>query len=206
MIDPSVLVGFALVSLLLNLTPGPDILYAVSRAATQGRRGAIGAAIGNLLGSLLHTLFVVIGLSALLVASSTAFTLVKFIGAGYLVYLGVRAVLTRAAGPEGAPRPPAGTWRIIRESFVIHTLNPKTAAFFLAFLPQFITPGTDATAQLVILGLWFTIQAALVLALVGLVSAHVGARWRLSERLAGWLKRTVGVVFIGLGIRLALSR
>lgn len=206
MIDPSVLVGFALVSLVLNVTPGPDMLYAVSRSATQGWRGAIGAATGNLLGSLVHTIFVVAGLSALLVASSTAFTIVKIAGAAYLVYLGVRAIMARRASTDQPRRPKAGMARIIRESFVIHTLNPKTAVFFLAFLPQFISPDRHATSQLVVLGLWFTLQAALVLALVGLMAARLGARWRLSERAAIWLHRGVGAIFVALGVRLALSR
>ena len=203
---PTTLLLFASASLVLNLTPGPDMLYCLSRSLGQGWKGAAAAALGNLAGSLVHTAFVVAGLSALLVASSTAFTIVKLAGAAYLVYLGVRALLSKARGPHAAPRPPASLAGVARESFVIHTLNPKTAVFFLAFLPQFVVRGAgDPTLQLAVLGLWFTVQAALVLATIGVIAAWGGRRLRVSERVGLWLRRATGVLFIAFGARLALA-
>lgn len=205
MIDPSILIGFALVSLVLNITPGPDIVYAVSRSASRGPRAAVACATGHLLGSVVHTVFVVVGLSAILVASSTAFTIVKIAGAAYLVYLGIRAILNGTITRDTTRHAAASGARVAREAFIIHTLNPKTAAFFLAFLPQFVTPEHHVPTQLAILGLWFTVQAALIVMLFGLAAAHVGARWRPHAQLTLWLRRTVGAIFIALGARLALT-
>jgi threonine/homoserine/homoserine lactone efflux protein len=202
----STLVLFASATLLLNLTPGPDMLYCLSRSLGQGWKGSAAAATGNLAGSLVHTAFVVTGLSAILVASSTAFLIVKLAGAAYLVYLGVRVLLTRGVDPHAAARPPASFARVARESFVIHTLNPKTAVFFLAFLPQFVDPAAPGPAlQLAILGLWFTVQAALVLLVIGLIAAWAGGRLRVSERVGLWMRRATGALFIAFGLRLVLS-
>lgn len=197
---------FALATLLLNLTPGPDMLYCVSRSMTLGWRAALAAATGNLAGSLVHTLFVVAGLAAILVASSTAFTIVKLAGAAYLVYLGIRMLGSKGRDPRAERKPPASMGRIARESFVIHTFNPKTAVFFLAFLPQFVDASAgEPTLQLVILGVWFTVQAALVLAIIGVVAAWGGHRVRVNDRVGTWLRRVTGAVFIAFGARLALA-
>jgi len=202
---PATLLLFAGATLVLNLTPGPDMLYCVSRSASQGWRAGLAAAGGNLAGSLAHTIFAVAGLSAILVASSTAFTLLKLLGAAYLVYLGLRLLLAKAGPQRDSERPKASLGRVARESFVIHTLNPKTAVFFLAFLPQFVVPGEAAVMQLSILGLWFSFQAAVVLALIGIVVAWGGRRVRMSERVGRWLRRGAGTLFIGFGMRLAVS-
>ncbi len=200
---PEHLLLFALASLVLNLTPGPDMLYALTRGATHGTRGAAAASLGNLLGSLLHTLFVIAGISALLVASATAFTILKLAGAAYLIYLGTRALLSRSTPKAPDAKPTATLARVCRESFLIHTLNPKVAIFFLAFVPQFIPADAQTPIRdLTILGLWFTLQAALVLFLIATLSA-AARRIPAAERLALILKRLTGALLITFGARLA---
>lgn len=204
--ETQTLVLFAGASLLLNLTPGPDMLYAASRGASHGWRGAGAASLGNLAGSLVHTAFVVAGLSALLVASSSAFTAVKIAGAAYLVYLGLRVLLSESSEDRPDARPPPPLRRVARESFLIHTLNPKVAVFFLAFLPQFVTPHSPRPAlELALLGGWFTVQAAVVLFLVGSIASLAGTRVRATARARRLARRGVGVVLAALGVRLAVA-
>ncbi len=201
---PDQLLLFALATLLLNLTPGPDMLYAITRGATLGVKAAAAAALGNLAGSLIHTLFVIIGISAILVASSAAFTAIKFAGAAYLIYLGTKALLSRNQPKGPSTRPAATLVRVCRESFLIHTLNPKVAIFFLAFLPQFIAPDAAHPVQsLTILALWFTAQAALVLFLVASLSAAARAHLPFVDRAGIILKRLSGGLLIAFGARLA---
>ena len=201
---PDQLLLFALATLVLNLTPGPDMLYAITRGATHAIKGAAAASLGNLLGSLVHTVFVIVGISALLVASSTAFTILKLAGAAYLIYLGTKALLSRNKPKGPAAKPSTTLSRICRESFLIHTLNPKVAIFFLAFVPQFISADTASPIrELTILGLWFTAQAALVLFLVASLSAVVRAHVPFVERAGVILKRLSGGLLIAFGARLA---
>ena len=206
-IDPSTLALFALVSLALNLTPGPDMLYAVGRRLSLGASAGYAAAMGNFLGTLVHTAAAALGLAALLAASAEAFTVVRWIGAGVLILLGLRALLSRDAAPTARDdRPAVSLWRVVGESFAIHTLNPKTAVFFLAFLPQFVDPTlAPPTPQIVLLGLWFAVQAALVLCLVTALGGFVSTRLINAPRITDALRRAIGGVLVLLGLRLALS-
>jgi len=206
-IDPTTLALFALVSLALNLTPGPDMLYALGRRLTLGPGAGYAAALGNFLGTLVHAAAAALGLAALLAASAEAFTIVRWIGAGVLVYLGLRALLSPDHPPASdADRPTVPLWKVVVESFTIHTLNPKTAVFFLAFLPQFVDPALAPPAlQIVLLGLWFAVQAALVLCLVTALAGFVSTRLMSAPRITDALRRAIGGVLVLLGLRLALS-
>jgi threonine/homoserine/homoserine lactone efflux protein len=196
---------FAAAALLLLLTPGPAVLYIVARSLEQGRRAGLVSALGVHLGTLVHVAAAAAGLSAILAASATAFSVVKSLGAAYLVYLGARRLLERRTAGNGADRP-----RPLRRAFldgvVVNVLNPKTALFFLAFLPHFVNVSRGSVgAQVLALGVLFV--------LLGLVTdggyalmAGTAAQWLRGRPrfLAGerWLS---GGMYIGLGIAAAFS-
>jgi threonine/homoserine/homoserine lactone efflux protein len=192
-------------SALFAILPGPGVLYVLARSLRGGRADGVRSVVGNGIGASLHVLAAALGLSAVLATSAAAFTVVKLAGAAYLVYLGVRALLDRSAAevavPAGRPRRSA-----LRQGVVVEALNPKTALFFLAFLPHFVHPGeVPAPVVFVVLGLVVVAMAMAVDLLVAffagslsrLVAAH--PRWQVRERVAS------GLTMIGLGGALALA-
>ncbi|MFG0307500.1 MAG: LysE family translocator [Phycisphaerales bacterium JB040] len=212
LLAPESLVLFAGATLVLNLTPGPDLLYTMSRAGGQGVRSGVAAATGNFLGTLVQTACVVLGLAAVLAASAAAFEIVRWLGVAYLVYLGLRAFRNGTAGETARPRRPATFRRVLAEAFVIHTLNPKVVLFFLAFLPQFVsapTPGgpdyAPAWVQLAALGLWFAAQTFVTLCVLSALAHRVGEGVRSRPALVTFARRATGTLFLALGARLALQ-
>jgi threonine/homoserine/homoserine lactone efflux protein len=196
--------AFILASAALALAPGPDILYVLAKGMAQGRRIAVIAAAGFCSGLSIHTAASACGLSALLVASATAFTIAKLLGAAYLVYLGIRVILSRGlvSLPENAAA--LSGKRIFAQAFLMNVLNPKVALFFLAFLPQFVRTEQGAIPQqLVLLGIGFGLISFALFSLVGLFSAVLGRHIRSRPTLTRILDRIVGAVFILLGLRLA---
>jgi threonine/homoserine/homoserine lactone efflux protein len=196
---------FVVAGLLLNITPGPDTLYIVGRSASQGWRGGALAALGIGAGSVVHTLAAAIGLSALLAASATAFMILKWLGAVYLVYVGVSLFLARAE-PRATPGLQAADFRtIFWQGFLTNVLNPKVALFFLAFLPQFVDPAAPSKAlAFVFLGCVFNFNGTLWNLLVAWSAARV-MRFDRSRRVARWLNRAVGALFVFLGVRLVAA-
>lgn len=201
---------FVAAGLLLNLTPGPDVLYIVSRALRSGTRAGIVAGLGIAAGCFVHITAAAVGVSALMAASTTAFSVLKWLGAAYLLWMGARMLLARAAqkAPErmadGAPA--SGMKAIFLGGFWTNALNPKVALFFLAFVPQFIAPGADNKPQaFLLLGLLFNFNAVFVnmvwAALAGWMARRMGA---VQRGLQG-LERVAGLMFIGFGLKLALT-
>ncbi|GAA4499065.1 LysE family translocator [Pseudaeromonas paramecii] len=199
---------FIVSGLLLNLMPGPDSLFIMSQSARQGWRAGFAAAQGIGTGTLVHIGAAALGLSALLAASATAFGVVKLLGAAYLLYLGWQSLLPSAEPAASTPTKsqsrPLG--RIFWQGFLTNALNPKVALFFLAFMPQFIRPDAPHKAlAFIALGLLFNLNGMLWCHLLAWLTA--GARRRLQLPLA-WrhrLEQGMGLLFIGLGVRLALS-
>lgn len=196
---------FLTASLVVIVAPGPDNILVLTRGVTLGRRAALVSAAGASVGLVTHSLFAAVGLSALLSRSAVAFSVVKYIGAAYLIYLGVRALLDREgfAAPEASP--PVGLRSVFVQAVASNVLNPKIAVFFLAYLPQFADPFAGDTApQLLALGLGFALLTWTIFSAIALFSGALG-RWlrgRASvSRALGWL---TGSVLIGLGLRLAL--
>jgi threonine/homoserine/homoserine lactone efflux protein len=193
-------------ALALNLTPGPDMLYVATRSASEGRAAGVVSALGIGAGTLVHIAVVALGLSALLDTVPVAYTIVRLAGAGYLVYLGIRAFIATSDGGDGPRLERASLWRIFRQGVVTNVLNPKVALFFVAFLPQFVDPARgDAALQIVALGLLFDASGTVVNLAVALLASGVARRLRREGRASRWMKRVTGLVFIGLGLKLALS-
>lgn len=199
---------FIVTGLLLNMTPGQDTIYILGRTLSSGRSAGVMSVLGISAGCLVHTVLAALGLSAILAASATAFLVVKFAGAAYLIWLGARMLAeARAATTAIRSFQPEGPRAVFRAGLLTNLLNPKVALFFMAFLPQFVSPQADSRVlTLLFLGLVFVVNGTLwCLALVWGASA-------LSERLharpasGAWLKRLAGAAFIGLGVRLAVSR
>jgi len=154
------LVAFAIASLVLAATPGPGVLYIVTRTLSQGRRAGLASVAGVALGNLGNALAASLGLAALLAVSTFAFELVRFAGAAYLVYLGIKALRGSSAPVERSVREAPALRRILRDGFFVALLNPKTALFFAAFLPQFMAPGASAMTQSALFGAAFVAIAA----------------------------------------------
>jgi threonine/homoserine/homoserine lactone efflux protein len=204
--EPSTLLVFLGATLLLLVIPGPAVLYIVTRSVTQGRRAGLVSVLGIHLGSLVHVAAAVAGLSALIAASATAFAVVKFAGAGYLIYLGIMAF--RSAGrPEGLTRPePMSMRRIFWQGAIVNILNPKTALFFLAFVPQFVDPALgNTTLQLIVLGGIFIIAGLISDGTYAMVAGAAGARFLDSDSWRRGQGYVAGTIYTGLGLAAAFT-
>jgi len=199
---------FILSGLLLNITPGQDTLYIVGRTMSQGRRAGLMSVLGIASGSIIHTLAAAFGLSAILATSARAFTAVKLAGAAYLVYLGIRMLLDRASTSSVAGEFTAESDRAIyRAGLLTNVLNPKVALFFMAFLPQFVEPaGGSRVLPFLFLGAVFIFNGTLWCLVLVTGAAAMGRRLRKSPLMEIVLRRATGVIFVGLGARLATSR
>jgi threonine/homoserine/homoserine lactone efflux protein len=198
---------FAVAATLLLLTPGPAVLYVVARSVEQGRIAGLASVFGITTGTLVHVLASTLGLSALLASSAFAFALVKYAGAGYLIYMGVKRILKRTdtpASPSKLAKRSLG--RLYRDGFIVNLLNPKTALFFLAFLPQFVDPARGAVpVQIAFLGLMFTLMGLTSDGLYALVAGTAGVWVKRQSRYLDWERYVTGGVFIGLGLTAALA-
>ena len=200
---------FVVAGFLLNITPGPDMTYIAARSAAGGFRAGVAATLGITSGCVVHTLAAAAGLSVLLATSAVAFTVVKWCGAAYLLYAGVRLLMTSVRAQREASidalLPPAAPLRIFREAFVINVFNPKVALFFLAFLPQFIDASAPAKAlAFIALGCLFNFNSLFVNIPVAWLAAQAGASVRAHRSAARWLTGSIGALFVLLAARLAM--
>jgi threonine/homoserine/homoserine lactone efflux protein len=198
---------FAVASFLLNITPGNDMLYVASRSAGQGVRAGIVSSLGIMAGCLVHLTAAALGLSALLARSAMAFDIVKYVGAAYLCYLGIRVLLNKkAAAFVTVERPAMSYSKLFWQGVLTNVLNPKVALFFLAFLPQFIDiGGRHATEAILLLGVWFDVGGTLVNILVAVLFGRIGHWLRQHSR---WMKiqeKITGLVLIALSIKIAFT-
>ena len=203
--DATTLGLFVAAALALLLVPGPAVLYVVARSIDQGRSAGLVSVLGVHLGSLVHVTAAAVGLSSLLVSSAVAFSVVKFAGAAYLVYLGVRALISWEEPREvEVGRAPLST--LLRQGAVVNILNPKTALFFLAVLPQFVDPDAGHVAvQLAFLGLVFVALGLVTDSLYALAAGTAGDWLRSSRFFVGARRWVSGTTFIGLGLAAVLS-
>jgi threonine/homoserine/homoserine lactone efflux protein len=200
---------FIAAGLLLNLTPGPDVVYIVTNALRSGARAGVVAALGITAGCFVHIFAAALGLSALLAASATAFTVLKWTGAAYLCWVGVKMLTSSAPATlelSGAGEGTRELKAVFVQGFFTNALNPKVALFFLAFVPQFIAPDIDhKTLAFLLLGLLFNFNGLWVNIGWGLAAAWLATRVGAVKRTMHWLERVAGAMFIGFGMKLALS-
>jgi len=207
MFDPLSFVLFLGAALVIAVTPGPGILYVAARSLAGGRAVGIASSVGTGVGGLVHVAGGALGLSALLLASAEVFAIFKLVGAAYLVGLGIQAI--RAAGQplEMAATGRAGSGPALRQGIVVEALNPKTAAFFLAFLPQFVDPGRgDVALQFVVLGILSVTLNTAVDIVVACAAAHVRRQVAGNPATVRRIRQGSGATLCGLGLLLALAR
>ena len=198
--------AFLVAGILLNLTPGQDSLYILGRSTAQGRQAGIASVLGIGAGSLLHTLAAALGLSYVLLHSAFAFELVRYAGAAYLVYLGIRTLLSsEKANEPSRAKTPLPALALFRTGMITNLLNPKVALFFLSFLPQFIDPGnTYGALPFLILGLTFVVTGTAWCMILAWFAGSFSNAWRDKSRNRFILEKLSGLVFVALGIRMAL--
>ena len=205
--EPETLIVFALAALAILVVPGPAVVYIVTRSVDQGRGAGLASVIGIHVGTLVHLAAATVGLSAILVSSATAFTIVKVLGALYLIVIGIRTLLGRADPADTDPqRPPRRRRRDVAEGVVVNILNPKTALFFLAFLPQFVDPARgQASLQILVLGLTFMLLGLVTDSIWALAAGSAGETLRRSRRWARVQRYVSGSVFLALGVATAFT-
>jgi RhtB (resistance to homoserine/threonine) family protein len=199
---------FIATAVVLILTPGQDTFFILGRSLAGGRGAGVAAALGVSAGTVVHTILAALGLSALLATSPYAFMAVKFAGAAYLLYIGVKALMTRAAAAPGADTAAnAGRWPAFRQGIITNLLNPKVALFFLALMPQFIEAGsTTKVGAFLALGLSFVSLGVIWCCVLAIAAAKLRGAFLRRPSIATWLNRVAGAMFIGLGIKLATAR
>jgi threonine/homoserine/homoserine lactone efflux protein len=202
--DADTLLLFGAASLALLVVPGPAVFYIVTRSVAEGRRAGTVSMLGVEAGGLVHVAAAALGVSALLASSVVAFSVVRYLGAAYLIYLGIRQLRRPTEEIEDAPQAPASVSRLLWQGAMVQVLNPKVALFFLAFLPQFIDPTRPVALQAVVLGLAFTVLAVLSDGLYVLAVGSMG-NWLQRRGARGWLSKFGGGVYIALGVAAALS-
>lgn len=219
MLSSAQTLAFLAAAIAITATPGPDNLMVLGMGMSRGRRPGIAFGLGCALGCLSHTALAVLGVSAMVAASPTAFTALKWMGGAYLVWLGLQALRSRGvaapatadaqagADPAARAEAPSSLTALFLRGMVANAVNPKVVLFFLSFLPQFVLPAQGPVAlQLGVLGLVFTAQAALLFGLLGYFSGAVGTWLQRRPRAGLWLDRVAGAVFVGLGLRMVFSR
>lgn len=208
MLNDAQILSFLLTAVLLTATPGPDNLMVLSMGISGGRRAGIAFGLGCAVGCLSHTVLAVVGVSALLVASPTAFMLLKWAGGAYLLWLGVQAL--KKAGTGQLPARAAANKSVrslFQQGLIANAINPKVVLFFLSFLPQFVNEAQGHVEwQLGLLGVLFSLQAAILFGMLGYFSGAIGA-WLSHRPAAGrWLDRAAGAIFVTLGLRMMVTR
>lgn len=199
--------AFLAAAFILNISPGPDLIFILGHTAKAGKRAGIAAMLGIWTGAAGHIALAAIGLSALIAASATAFAIVKWVGAAYLIWIGIKAIRSNGEefiGGENVQVEPL--WSVFRQGMFTNLLNPKVAVFFLAFLPHFVVENAGPVwAQLMLHGVLIILIAAIIEPPLVLMGDKLTTKLRQSKSLALWLERTFGTVLIALGLRLALS-
>jgi len=203
---PSTIALFSLAAVALAVVPGPAVAYIVTQSVDKGRRAGLVSALGVASGGIVHVAAAIVGLSALIASSATAFTAVKLVGAAYLIIVGVRRILGQE--DEGSTEAaPADLRRLYRQGAVVNVLNPKTALFFLAFLPQFVDPDRGSvTLQIAVLGLLFAAIALVSDATYALLADALAGRIRRTGTGARIRRYLTGGIFIALGVTAAAAR
>ncbi|WP_407189221.1 LysE family translocator [Bradyrhizobium centrosematis] len=206
MIDQTTLITYVLIVLGFVFIPGPATLLTMARAASSGTRVGIATGAGIAAGDIIHTSMAIVGLSAIIATSALLFSIVKYAGAAFLIYLGIRAMLDRSPIELNGGTPTISAGRAFREAVLTEVLNPKTALFFLAFLPQFVKPEHGAMAvQLAILGVVFVLLGLVSTIVFAIGAGRLGKLLRCHPAVVKWQGKVVGAIYCAVGVRLALQ-
>lgn len=206
MLETDQILLFASTAVLLAMAPGPDVLYVITRGLTQGRSSALAAAAGFSLGNIVHTVFAIIGVSAIIKASAVAFTIIKIAGALYLIYIGIKIFRSGSANAE-KDKKLLKPKTVFIQSITANILNPKVAIFFIALFPQFIrSENGHESLQMALLGAEFILCTFFVFSLCALFSGQIGELLKKKKGSAGILNKLAGTVLMGLGVALAFSK
>ena len=198
---------FLSVSLLINISPGPDMLYTAARSLSQGTKAGLFSALGIFCGCLVHTAAAVFGLSKIIEESVLLFSIIKYTGAAYLIYLGVRSFFAEKSENKIVQLESISHRKIFMQGMLTNVLNPKVAIFFLSFLPQFIDPkSSHLREQIAFLGLWFDLQGSLILAVVAMVTGYFQAILHQNRGFWNWQQKITGLILVGLGIKMLFTR
>ncbi len=201
--------GFVIAAIILNLTPGADTMYILTRSISQGKSAGLVSVAGIIFGCIIHVFCAAFGLSLILTTSATVFTFVKWIGAGYLIFLGIKTLLEKSSrlAPDSVESGSKNLWKIFKQGVFTNVLNPKVALFFLSFLPQFINPA-QATGPLpfLILGSTFLFTGTVWCLALSLMASSMTLTLRRNPFIGIILQKISGLVFIGFGLKLALGK
>jgi threonine/homoserine/homoserine lactone efflux protein len=207
MFDPATLITYVAIVLGFVFIPGPATLLTVARAASSGTKVGIATGSGIAAGDVVHTFMAIVGISALIAASATLFSVIKYAGAAYLFYLGIRAILEKAPADFVRRGPPIPAGRAFRQAILAEVLNPKTALFFLAFLPQFVRPENGSVAlQLSVLGVLYVVLGLVSTVAYAVSAGRLGNFLRRNPAVLRWQGKVVGGIFCALGTHLALEQ
>ncbi len=206
LLDTTKLYLFFLAAIALLLVPGPAVLYIITRSVSQGRMAGVASVLGIEVASFFHIGAAALGLSAILLSSALAFNAVKYLGAGYLIFLGLRQLFGRQKDEAIQAAPPQSLRRIFSQGFLVNLFNPKTALFFFAFLPQFVNVSLGhVTVQILLLGGLFVLMASTTDSLYALLSSSLADRLRNNQRFLKGQRYFAGLVYLGLGLTTAFS-
>ncbi|MEM1143887.1 MAG: LysE family translocator [Pseudomonadota bacterium] len=206
MIDPATLLTYSLIVVGFVFIPGPATLLTIARANTSGTKVGIATGAGITVGDLLHTMMAVVGISAIIATSAVLFSIVKYIGAAYLVFLGIKAIFERAPDEQGPRLLRITALQAFRQAVLAEVLNPKTALFFLAFLPQFVvTENGFLLLQLTVLGMVFALIGFFSTIVYSVSAGSVGHSLRRNPAVLKWQGKVVGSIYCALGVRLAMQ-
>jgi threonine/homoserine/homoserine lactone efflux protein len=206
MSDPVTLIAYVLIVLGFVFIPGPATLLTAARASSSGTGVGIATGAGIAAGDVIHTAMAIVGISAIVAASATLFTIIKYMGAAYLVYLGIQAILAKTPVDPAVRALPMTAGNAFRQAILAEVLNPKTALFFLAFLPQFVRPENGwVTLQLAVLGIIFVLLGLLSTVVFAISAGSLGSFLRRNPTILKWQGKVVGGIYCALGFRLALQ-
>ncbi len=208
MIDFQQFLIFAFASFLLNITPGNDMVFVATYATNQGIKAGIWASLGIALGCIVHISAAVLGISAIIAQSAFLFDLIKYLGAAYLIYIGLKTIFSKADNFDIEKKNSViSNWGILKQGIFTNILNPKVALFFLAFLPQFTTPQYQPVwLQILILGIWFNISGTLVNCAVAFAFGKASSFLKKYPNFTNWQNKFTGFILVGLGLRVAFMK
>ena len=206
MIDQSTLVTYLVILLGFVFIPGPAVLLTLARSTSSGTRVGLATGVGIAVGDLVHTAMAVIGLSAIIMTSAFLFSVIKYLGAAYLIYLGIKAFIEKIDYDGSLPKLHLTPDKAFQQAVIAEVLNPKTALFFLSFLPQFVNPDNGMIAlQLTVLGVLFVLAGLFTTVVVAISAGGVGRFFRKNPNVLRWQGKAVGCIYCGLGLRLAVQ-